>query len=82
MLDSLPERAAFRKKRFRLNSRLSFCESGDASRAQDQQTLKNLQTRFGALMKGTPSEGVFRLLTGAVKRLHRRFPQGVSLLQA
>ncbi|MFT8808265.1 tetratricopeptide repeat protein [Gluconobacter sp.] len=37
---------------------------GDASRAQDQQVLTNLQTRFGALMKGTPSEGVFHLLTG------------------
>ncbi|MQR99146.1 tetratricopeptide repeat protein [Gluconobacter aidae] len=37
---------------------------GDASRAQDQQTLRNLLTRFGSMMKGTPSEGIFRLLTG------------------
>ena len=38
---------------------------GDASRAQDQQTLRNLQTRFGPSMKGTASEGVFSLLTGS-----------------
>ncbi|MBF0875459.1 hypothetical protein HKD21_01165 [Gluconobacter cerevisiae] len=38
---------------------------GDASRAQDQQTLRNLQTRFGSSMKGTASEGVFSLLTGS-----------------
>ncbi|WP_141306973.1 tetratricopeptide repeat protein [Gluconobacter roseus] len=37
---------------------------GDASRAQDQQTLNNLQARFAPLMKSTPSEGIFRLLTG------------------
>ncbi|MBS1102545.1 hypothetical protein JK202_05865 [Gluconobacter sp. Dm-62] len=44
---------------------LVFRIGGDASRAQDQQTLKNLQTRFGALMKGTPSESVFHLLVGS-----------------
>ncbi len=65
MLDGLPTGAEDTKASLSAEQQsLVLRIGGDASRAQDQQTLKNLQTRFAPLMKGTSSESVFRLLTG------------------
>ncbi|MFT8345401.1 tetratricopeptide repeat protein [Gluconobacter oxydans] len=65
MLESLPGAGGASKETLSPEQQaLVLRIGGDASRAQDQQTLKNLQSRFGALMNGTPSGGVFRLLTG------------------
>lgn len=65
MLDSLPGTGNVAKGALSPEQQaLVLRVGGDASRAQDQQTLNNLQTRFGTLMNGTPSEGVFHLLTG------------------
>ena len=66
MLDSLPGAGGASKEVLSPEQQaLVLRIGGDASRARDQQMLKNLQIRFGALMNGTSSEGVFRLLTGS-----------------
>ncbi|MBS1029010.1 tetratricopeptide repeat protein [Gluconobacter albidus] len=66
MLDALPGNGETAKAPLSPDQQaLILRVGGDASRAQDQQTLRSLQDRFGAMMTGTPSEGVFRLLTGS-----------------
>nr|WP_146862235.1 hypothetical protein [Gluconobacter kanchanaburiensis]MBF0862048.1 hypothetical protein [Gluconobacter kanchanaburiensis] len=65
MLDSLPEPGKSQDTSLSPDQQsLVLRVGGDASRAQDQQTLDKLSARFGTLMKNTPSAGVFRLLTG------------------
>lgn len=65
MLDGLPSAGGTAKVSLSADQQALILRlGGDASRAQDPQTLKSLRTRFGTMMNGTSSEGVFRLLTG------------------